>query len=97
MGGCNKIKCPRIRAPVCASDGQSYNNECLVKVQACLNKKKLLVKQYGLDQNDESGSQEPGKMLHSFVSGSHFVVRSNYRPIIPFPGWFLLLSAGKSS
>ena len=66
MGGCNKIKCPRIRAPVCASDGQSYNNECLVRVQACLNKKKLLVKQYGLDQIDESGSQETGKKLLYF-------------------------------
>lgn len=70
VGGCNKIKCPRIRAPVCASDGQSYNNECLVKVQACLNRKKLLVKQYGLDQNDESGSQETGEELRVVSRGT---------------------------
>ena len=31
-----KIKCSRIRSPVCATDGNTYNNECLVRVQSCV-------------------------------------------------------------
>jgi len=34
-GECLKV-CPRIYAPVCASNGQTFNNQCLFEVAQCM-------------------------------------------------------------
>ena len=43
---CNNT-CPEDSDPVCASDGNSYKNECELKRQSCLEKKLLAVARKG--------------------------------------------------
>ena len=33
-----QIPCPRHLMPVCGTDGQTYNNDCLLKTATCLDK-----------------------------------------------------------
>merc|ERR1712241_207158 len=37
-----KIGCPKIRKPVCGSNGKMYDNACLMKTAACKQKKIIL-------------------------------------------------------
>ena len=33
---CSRIRCTRIAKPVCGNDGRTYQNECMMKMQACV-------------------------------------------------------------
>ncbi|XP_062590212.1 serine protease inhibitor Kazal-type 1-like [Saccostrea cucullata] len=39
---CNQI-CPRIYRPICGSDGNTYANDCLLRVHNCLNDDNVVV------------------------------------------------------
>nr|UST29448.1 agrin [Haliclona caerulea] len=42
-----RTACPKILRPVCGSDGVTYNNECLLKVEACKSNTEITVKSEG--------------------------------------------------
>ena len=43
---CAKI-CPRIYRPVCASDGNTYSNACMMEVAACITDEDISVEHEG--------------------------------------------------
>ena len=43
---CNK-KCPLIHAPVCGSDGTTYDNQCTLQAKACAEKAEIHIMHEG--------------------------------------------------
>ena len=41
------MKCPKKVDYVCGSDGRNYENDCLLRLEACTKKKRLSVKNLG--------------------------------------------------
>merc|ERR1719481_2158968 len=75
VSNCNKV-CPRIYAPVCASDGKTYYNECLMHVAACESGQNLIiVKQGACDEVSDYPVKCP--MIYAPVCGSDGNTYSN--------------------
>lgn len=57
---CREFKCTRELNQVCGSDGKTYNNECVLKFEACLSNSQVFVAHNGTcsSNNDETGDVE---------------------------------------
>ena len=59
---CNK-KCPLIHAPVCGSDGTTYDNQCTLQAKACAEKAEIHIMHEGKVKSNYVKKQNSSLLL----------------------------------